>query len=65
MPWKIIVSAFGWKAARDDDDNRLVVRHPKLRRHFTGPDAWKRAVRLSVHAPTGPSFRHSRRETSR
>lgn len=65
MPWKIIASAFGWKAARDDDDNRLVVWHPKLRRHFSGPDAWKHAVLLSVHAPAQPGLPHSRRETTR
>ena len=29
----------------------LVVWHPRLKRHFSGSDAWKRAVRLSVHAP--------------
>lgn len=64
MHWKIIATAFGWKAARDDD-NRLIVRHPKLRRHFTGPDAWKRAVLLSVHAPAQPDFPRVRRETTR
>jgi hypothetical protein len=29
----------------------VVVWHPQLRRHFTGSDAWRRAVRLSIHAP--------------
>ncbi len=65
MHWKIIATAFGWKAARDDDDNRLIVWHSKLRRHFTGPDAWKRAVLLSVQAPAQPGFPHARRETTR
>jgi hypothetical protein len=65
MHWKIIASAFGWKTARDADDNRLVVWHPKLRRHFTGPEAWKRAVLLSVHAPTASAVSQPRRETSR
>lgn len=65
MHWKIIATAFGWKTARDDDDNRLVVWHPKPRRHFTGAEAWKRAVLLSVHAPTSQSSPHSRTETTR
>ena len=29
----------------------LVVWHPRLKLRFSGDDAWKRAVRLSVHAP--------------
>ncbi|MBX9827956.1 MAG: hypothetical protein K2Y27_23545 [Xanthobacteraceae bacterium] len=65
MPWKIIAAAFGWKPAHDDDENVLVVWHPKLRRHFTGADAWKRAVLLSVRAPTASSFPHTRKEPSR
>jgi hypothetical protein len=53
MPGQLIAIAFGWRAATGEDRGmpRLVVWHPGLRRHFTGADAWKRAVRLSVHAP--------------
>jgi hypothetical protein len=53
MPWQLIALAFGWRAANDTgrDKPLLVVWHPRLRRHFTGADAWKRAVRLSVRAP--------------
>jgi hypothetical protein len=53
MPWHLIAKAFGWLAATDEDGITpvLVVRHPRLKRHFSGSDAWKRAVRLSVHAP--------------
>ena len=52
MPWKIIASAFGWKAARDDGEGHLVVWHPKLRRQFAGADAWKQAILLSIRAPS-------------
>jgi hypothetical protein len=53
MPWRLIAKAFGWRAATDEDGATpiLVVWHPRLRRHFTGSEAWKRAVRLSIHAP--------------
>lgn len=51
MPWTIIAAAFGWHDAHDDEENVLVVWHPKLRRHFTGVDAWKHAVLLSIRAP--------------
>jgi hypothetical protein len=53
MPWQLIAIAFGWRAANgpDHDKAHLVVWHPRLRRHFAGADAWKRAVRLSVRAP--------------
>jgi hypothetical protein len=53
MHWKIIATAFGWRPAKDEegDPPLLVVWHPRLRRHFTGADAWKRAVLLSVRAP--------------
>ncbi|MFH1557091.1 MAG: hypothetical protein B7Y01_05510 [Xanthobacter sp. 17-67-6] len=52
MPWKIIASAFGWKAADDEDENLLVVWHPKLSRHYSGADAWRRAVLLSIRSPS-------------
>lgn len=52
MPWKIIASAFGWKAAHRDDEILLVVRHPRLRCRFSGPGAWKQAVLLSIRAPS-------------
>ena len=51
MPWRLIAKAFGWRAAADGATPILVVWHPQLRRHFTGSEAWKRAVRLSIHAP--------------
>jgi hypothetical protein len=53
MSWQLIALAFGWRAATDEDCGMppLVVWHPRLRRHFTGVDAWKCAVRLSVRAP--------------
>jgi hypothetical protein len=53
MSWSLIAKAFGWLAATDEDGEKpvLVVWHPRLRRHFTGSEAWKHAVRLSVHAP--------------
>jgi hypothetical protein len=53
MPWHLIAKAFGWRAATDEDGITLVlvVWHPRLKRRFSGDDAWKRAVRLSVQAP--------------
>lgn len=53
MPWRLIAKAFGWRTAIREDGATptLVVWHPRLRRHFTGPEAWKHAVRLSIHAP--------------
>ncbi|UPK40834.1 hypothetical protein IVB18_50370 (plasmid) [Bradyrhizobium sp. 186] len=53
MPWRLIAKAFGWHTATAEDGETpvLVVRHPRLRRHFTGTDAWRRAVRVSIHAP--------------
>lgn len=50
MHW-IIALAFGWRTAHDDEDC-LMVRHPKLRRHFTGADAWRGAVLLSIREPS-------------
>lgn len=52
MHWKIIALAFGWRTAHEDDEYHVVVWHPKLRRHFTGADAWRRAVLLSIRAPS-------------
>ena len=53
MPWRRIAKAFGWRTATDEDSETplLVIWHPRLRRHFTGSDAWRRAVRVSVRAP--------------
>lgn len=53
MPWRLIAKAFGWRTANDEDGETplLVVWHPRLRRHFTGSDAWRRAVCVSVRAP--------------
>lgn len=52
MHWKIIALAFGWRTVPDDDENRVAVWHPKLRRRFTGADAWRGAVLLSIRAPS-------------
>lgn len=53
MPWRLIAKAFGWQTATDGDGEMsfLIVWHPRLGRHFTGSGAWRRAVRLSIHAP--------------
>lgn len=53
MPWRLIARAFGWRTANDYDGEAplLVIWHPRLRRHFTGSDARRRAVRVSVRAP--------------
>ncbi|MEH6952868.1 hypothetical protein V4R08_16620 (plasmid) [Nitrobacter sp. NHB1] len=53
MPRRLIAKAFSWRTATDEDGATptLIVWHPRLRRHFTGSEAWKRAVRLSIHAP--------------
>jgi hypothetical protein len=53
MPWRLIAKAFGWRSATEEDSETpvLVVWQPRLGQHFTGSDAWKRAVRVSVHAP--------------
>jgi hypothetical protein len=53
MRWHLIAKAFGWRAASDQDGPTplLTVFHPRLRRRFSGPDAWQHAVRLSIHAP--------------
>ena len=60
MHWKIIALAFGWRTAHDDDENHVVVWHPKLRRRFTGANAWRGAVLLSIRAPS--AFRPDRKE---
>jgi hypothetical protein len=64
MPWRLIANAFGWRAAADEDGETpvLVVWHPRLRRRFTGSDAWRRAVRLSIHAPQPYSTDADRKE---
>jgi hypothetical protein len=53
MPWRLIAKAFGWQTAADEvgETPILVVWHPRLRRHFIGTDAWRCAVRVSIHAP--------------
>jgi hypothetical protein len=59
--------AFGWREATDEDGIApvLVVWHPRLERHYSGDDAWKLAVRLSVHAPefSASSLRERLRKT--
>ena len=56
MPCRLIAKSFGWRSATEEDSETpvLVVWHPRLGRHFTGSDAWKRAVRVSVHAHHNP-----------
>jgi hypothetical protein len=53
MPWRLIAKTFGWRTATDEDGETpvLVVWHPRLRQHFTGSDAWRHAVSVSIHAP--------------
>lgn len=53
MPWKLIAKAFGWRAAFDIVAARptLIVRHPGHTSRFSGTDAWKQAVLVSIHAP--------------
>jgi len=53
MPWRLIAKAFGWQTATDGDGEMpfLIVWQPRLRRHFAGSGAWRRAARLSIHAP--------------
>ena len=65
MPWRLIAKAFGWRTAADEDNETpvLVVWHPRLRRRFVGSEAWKRAVRLSIHAPQPCSANADRKET--
>lgn len=58
MSWKIIACAFGWKAAHDDDEDGLVVWHSKLRRHYSGADAWKQVVLLSIRSPSARPVLH-------
>lgn len=53
MPWKLIAKAFRWNARFDMVGGRptLVVSNSRHAACFTGADAWKRAVLLSVRAP--------------
>lgn len=63
MPWKLIARAFRWNARFDIVAGRptLVVRHSRHSTCFTGPDAWKQAVLLSICAPGIP---RPRKDTS-
>lgn len=53
MPLRLIAKAFGRRTATDEDSETpvLFVWHPLLGRHFAGSDAWRRTVRVSIHAP--------------
>ncbi|MEO8451832.1 MAG: hypothetical protein ABI647_18720 [Gemmatimonadota bacterium] len=53
MPWKLIAKAFGWRATFDIVAARptLIVQHPSHARRFSGTNAWKQAVLVSIHAP--------------
>lgn len=44
--FKLMALALGWREAWDEDETPklLVVWHPRLGRHFTGPNAWRAAV---------------------
>lgn len=45
--WKLMAQALGWSEAWDEDgpEPLLVVWHDRSGRHYTGPNAWKYAVR--------------------
>lgn len=53
MPWKLIAKAFGWRAVFDIVAARptLIVQHARHPRRFSGVDAWKQAVLVSIQAP--------------
>jgi hypothetical protein len=51
MHWKIIALAFGWRLARDDEEDLFVVYHPRRREHFSGEGAWRGALLCSICAP--------------
>lgn len=53
VPWKLIAKAFRWNARFDIVAGRpiLVVSHARHSPSFTGADAWKQAVLLSILAP--------------
>ncbi len=51
MHWKIIALVFGWRLARDDEEDLFVVYHPRRREHFSGEGAWREAVLFSIRAP--------------
>jgi len=61
VPWKLIATAFGWRASfrMDGAHPRLIIHHKRHSTRFAAADAWKRAVRTSIHAPsyTNPSRR--------
>lgn len=56
MPWRLIAKSFGWREVVNDNDPAapLIVWHPRRKRRFSGADAWKAAVRLSINAPVFP-----------
>lgn len=64
IPWKAIAVRFGWRAAFGMEGAlpRLVVQHKRYRHRFTGADAWKRAVLVSIRAPR---FNHPARRPNR
>lgn len=45
---KFIAIMLGWQEAEDVETGELVVWHDACGVHFTGPDAWRNAVRLSL-----------------
>lgn len=59
MPWKLIARAFGWGTSFDIVAARpmLTVAHPRHSGRFTGADAWRQAVLVSIHAPASALFR--------
>jgi hypothetical protein len=53
VPWKLIASAFGWRAGfrLEGAHPRLVIHHRRHCARLAGADAWKRAVFISIRAP--------------
>lgn len=64
IPWKAIAILFGWRAGfgMEGAQPRLVVQHTRHRHRFTGADAWKRAVLVSILSPrfNNPAWRPDR-----
>ncbi|WP_454858516.1 hypothetical protein [Rhizobium binxianense] len=60
MHWKIIALAFGWRLARDDEEDLFAVYHPRPGEHFSGEGGWKEAVLCSIRAPRANRDKGSR-----
>ncbi|MCT9000703.1 hypothetical protein [Chelativorans intermedius] len=53
IPWKAIAVRFGWRAVFEMEGAhpRLIIHHKRHRHRFTGADAWKHAVFVSIRKP--------------